>query len=319
MNELITIKSLTKTYNNGIEAVKGIDLSINEGEVYGLLGPNGAGKSTTISILVGHLKATSGEVLIDGKVKTGEISPDLVGYVPQEIILYEYLTVKENLKLFGNLFGANSLEKNLSMRINELISLLKLSDFQDQLIRNLSGGQKRRVNLAIGLLNNPKILVLDEPSVGMDPQSRNILWESLEKLSQNKITILLTTHLMEAADRLCDRIAIIDDGRILLEGTSKELKQSIGSNDSIVIKFKEDMIQSEEIEKVHQFAISVFGEEKVINHNSTIQIQTDIKFLDVLINKISELDLKPKLEDITMRSNTLEDVFISITGKKLRE
>ena len=221
---IIVTKNLTKTFKNATEAsVKGISFSIERNEIFGLLGPNGAGKTTTISILCGLFPPSGGEVTIDG-MTLGQHSlaiKQIIGIVPQDIALYPTLTARENLEFFGCMYGVYG--KTLSNRINEWLEKLGLTDAANRRLSTFSGGMKRRVNLIAGVLHQPKILFLDEPTVGVDVQSRNVIIDHLEALNKMGTTIVYTSHHMEEAENFCTHISIIDHGKILTQGAPAEL------------------------------------------------------------------------------------------------
>lgn len=228
MAELLTVSQLRYNYGQRI-AVDGVSFSIAKGELLGLLGANGAGKTTTISCIAGLLTNWQGELHLSGQLfRPAKSEQDrlALGIVPQELALYEGLTALENLQTFGKLCGLKG--KLLNDRISEMLALAGLADRASDLVDNFSGGMKRRLNLAIGVIHRPQLLLLDEPTVGVDPQSRNHLFESLLSLKSMGMTMLYTTHYMEEAQRLCDRIAIMNDGKLIAIGTKLELAASIG-------------------------------------------------------------------------------------------
>lgn len=221
---IIEIKDLSKTFKNATEpAVNGISFSINRNEIFGLLGPNGAGKTTTISILCGLFPPTSGEVLIDGKSLGHQLAGirQIIGIVPQDIALYPTLTARENLDFYGHMYGLKG--KELKQKINSWLEKLGLTDAANRQVSTYSGGMKRRVNLIAGILHNPKILFLDEPTVGVDVQTRNVIIEHLKEINKAGTTIIYTSHHMEEAEHFCTRVSIIDHGKILTQGTAPEL------------------------------------------------------------------------------------------------
>jgi ABC-2 type transport system ATP-binding protein len=232
---VLVVEGITKRFGN-IEAVRGVGFEIAAGETYGLLGPNGAGKTTSISIIAGLLEADSGTIRVAGEeLDTRSIKPKAaVGLVPQELAIYPDLTAGENLRFFGRLYGLAG--DRLSSRIDHVLGVVGLADRADDAAKEYSGGMKRRLNIAIGLLHQPALLILDEPTVGVDPQSRNAILESVEQLSHEGLAVLYTTHYMEEAERLCDRVGIIDDGEIKAEGTRRELVALIGQKDRIVVE-----------------------------------------------------------------------------------
>lgn len=314
---IVKAQAIHKIYDNDVEAVRGIDLTIKKGEIFGMLGPNGAGKSTTIKMIIGILSPTSGKLEIMGKEMNisnlSELS-DHVGYVPQELVYYDHLTVRENLDLFASGFKMNAKDE----RIQYLLDLLEMKELENRRADQMSGGQKRRLNLAIGLLQKPKLLVLDEPAAGMDPQSRNILWESIEHMAKEEgITIILTTHLMETVDRLSDRVAIIDKGEIKVIGTPQELKDMYGSGDTIEFEFDPTLDEEMLIKIVKHIQSST----DILVHGHCIKtLATDgVMAIGDLVAKITSKFDKSVIAKITMHENTLEDVFIHITGRELRE
>lgn len=221
---IIEIENLTKTFKHATEpAVNGISFSINRNEVFGLLGPNGAGKTTTISILCGLFPATSGKVIIDGKNlhTEGDLVKNMIGIVPQDIALYPTLTARENLAFYGSMYGLYG--KDLKDKIESWLNKLGLTDASDRRVSTYSGGMKRRVNLIAGVLHNPTILFLDEPTVGVDVHSRNVIIQHLKEINAAGTTIIYTSHHMEEAQNFCTRVSIIDQGKILTEGTPAEL------------------------------------------------------------------------------------------------
>lgn len=221
---IIEIKDLTKTFKNATEpAVNGISFSINRNEIFGLLGPNGAGKTTTISILCGLFPPTSGKVLVDGKDLHTELSSikNIIGIVPQDLALYPTLSARENLEFYGSMYGLHG--KALKDTIETWLEKLGLQNASNKRVSTYSGGMKRRVNLIAGVLHDPKILFLDEPTVGVDVQSRNVIIKHLQEINAAGTTIIYTSHHMEEAEHFCTRVSIIDNGKILTEGTPAEL------------------------------------------------------------------------------------------------
>ena len=228
---IIEIENLTKTFKNATEpAVNGISFSIYQNEIFGLLGPNGAGKTTTISILCGLFPPSSGKVLIDGKDLHKELPSikNIIGIVPQDIALYPTLSARENLAFYGSMYGLHG--KDLKEKIDMWLEKLGLNDASKRQVSTYSGGMKRRVNLIAGVLHSPKILFLDEPTVGVDVQSRNVIIEHLKEINAAGTTIIYTSHHMEEAEHFCTRVSIIDHGKILTQGTPGELiSNNVGS------------------------------------------------------------------------------------------
>jgi len=219
----ITVSNLTKTYrNSGIQALAGVSFSIEAGEIFGLLGPNGAGKTTTLSILCGVLGATSGAIFINGEKTNHRRLAEIIGFVPQTLALYDSLTTRENLYFFGRIHGLN--RKLLKRRVDECLETAGLSDSADRLVSTFSGGMKRRANLVAALIHHPSIIILDEPTVGIDAQSRNAIIERLRTINSTwKSTIIYATHYMEEAEQLCSRVAVIDHGMVIKTGEPEKL------------------------------------------------------------------------------------------------
>lgn len=307
---MILAENLKKSYE-GREALKGIDLDIKDGEFYGLLGPNGAGKTTTISILGSILKSDSGKVIIgnyDLAVQPKEIKK-MIGVVPQEIALYNDLSAMENLMFWGRIYRVPARE--LKDRANQLLEILGLTERKNDPVKDYSGGMKRRINIASSLLHQPKVLFMDEPTVGIDPQSRNLIFEVVEKLHREGMTIVYTTHYMEEAERLCDRIGIIDDGRIIAEGTLDQLKNSSKIKEIIAITFLN--LGNNGVEEIRSF-----WKDLAIDSNTVRFYSSDIKTdLSKLILKCNDLNLD--IDHIDIQKTNLETIFLHLTGKQLRD
>jgi linearmycin/streptolysin S transport system ATP-binding protein len=218
----VDVCNLVKTFDKQ-EAVKGVSFTIGKGEIFGLLGPNGAGKSTTINMMCGYLEPTSGDTIIDGRsiAKEPLKVKRALGVVPQEIALYKDLTSMDNLEFFGEIYGLSAKER--TARAEEVLRFVSLYERRKEPIKNFSGGMQRRINMAIALLHQPTLLLMDEPTVGVDPQSRENIFDTIEQLRDQGITILYTTHYMEEAERLCNHIAIMDEGQIIAMGTLEQL------------------------------------------------------------------------------------------------
>ncbi|WP_370572212.1 ATP-binding cassette domain-containing protein [Methanomethylovorans sp.] len=307
----IEVEHLTKEFN-GFVAVDHISFSIKNGEVFGLLGPNGAGKTTTMSMLSTMLKPTSGKAFVNSFdiLKKEDDVRKSIGIVFQDQSLDEELTAYENMDFHGRLYRIP--KSTREKKITELLKLVELEDKKDNLVKTYSGGMRRRLEIARGLLHEPKILFLDEPTLGLDPQTRNHLWNYIDKLNKEKgITIILTTHYMEEADKLCDRIAIIDKGKIIALDTSDRLKESIGGD---VIE-----IRSSEKEKLHTMIKTFSWVKHVDVHNDsvTINLQNAEKHVAEIVNIASENGIY--IESISIHKPTLEDVFLHYTGRTMRE
>ena len=310
----IETKSLTKSFGDET-AVNDISLSVKDGEIFGFLGPNGAGKSTTIMILTTLLKPTSGQALISGFDVTtnAKLVRQNIGYVQQETTVDEYLTGRENLLLQAKL---NHIPKNeIDKRIDEILTLIELTDKQDKTVVTYSGGMRKRLDIAGGLLHRPKVLFLDEPTVGLDIQTRRKIWQYIKKIHDEfKMTIFLTTHYMEEADQLCDRIGIIDDGKIQVIDSPENLKKAMG-NEVISIIFEEGenrdsfLSELEKIEFVNK--INKDGSKLTLFASNGPEVIPKIFYIS------SKLNIK--ITSISLTQPTLDDVFISYTGHEIRD
>ncbi|MBN2347454.1 MAG: ABC transporter ATP-binding protein [Bacteroidales bacterium] len=307
---MINVSNLKKSFDT-INALKGISFNIPQGECYGLLGPNGAGKTTTISIMSTILEADEGEVNIAGydlKKNPLECKKN-IGVVTQEIALYNELSAYDNLLFWGSLYNVPKPE--LTVRINETLTLLGLTDRKNEKVKTYSGGMKRRVNFASALLHRPDVLFMDEPTVGIDPQSRNLIFEVVEKLHKEGITIVYTTHYMEEAERLCDRIGIIDNGEIIAQGTLDELRTSGSMKETVVISFtnlteKRYTTITKDWNDLQRFGDTI--------HFYSMNIQGDLSKI-ILTCNTAGLDIN----HIDIRKINLETIFLSLTGKQLRD
>ena len=308
----IEAQNLTKKYGDFL-AVNDLNLKIKKGEVFGFLGPNGAGKTTSISMMVGLLRPSSGKVLINDK-KVEDTDKQTIGICPQELVLWENLTCYESLKLMGDMY---EIPKDiLNQRIEKLLKDLFLTDKSDTVVANLSGGMKRRLNLALAVIHEPEIVLLDEPSEGLDPQSRRVLWNYIRSLrDKDGKTVILTTHLMDEADRLSDRVAIIDHGQLLKLDTPKNLKKEVGEGDIIEITLSDSNNNEEVINYLKGIddIISVIELEGKIN----LRALNAVGKLPKIIGTLEESNIS--IDDLAIRQNTLEDVFIELTGTGLRE
>ncbi len=240
MTSTLTCENLSKTYG-GVVAVRDVGFTVAPGEAYGLLGPNGAGKTTTISMLVGLLKPDTGTVVVGGADLAADpmAAKAKIGYVPQEIALYPDLTGRENLRFFCRLFGLP--RREVRARVEEVLDLVGLADRADAKLDTYSGGMKRRINIGAALLHRPELLILDEPTVGVDPQSRKSILDGLERLVADGMALIYTSHYMEEVERICSRVAIIDHGSIVAEGTRHELVELVGGADRIELTLDGDV------------------------------------------------------------------------------
>lgn len=311
-NPIIKVEGLIKRYGNRI-AVNGVSFCVQEGEIFGLLGPNGAGKTTTISILATLLPLDAGQVTIGGYDlgrKANQIKP-LIGFVPQELALYPTLSAWDNLAFFGRIYGLRGAA--LKDRIAAVLDLVGLRDRAGEAVRTFSGGMKRRLNIAAGLIHQPRVLFLDEPTVGVDPQSRNFIFEHIERLKAGGMTIIYTTHYMEEAERLCDRVAIMDEGRILALDTPKALIGLLGGG---VIRIG---LTADAIEALSPSICALSHVQAISVQDGRLKIETSEAraALLELIELCNARDV-PILSLEVLEPN-LESVFLHLTGKRLRD
>jgi ABC-2 type transport system ATP-binding protein len=312
MDFMIEAKDLTKKYGD-LMAVDGLNIGIKKGEVFGFLGPNGAGKTTSIKMMVGLLRPTSGNVLING-TDVQKIEKGKIGICPQELMLWENLTCKESLNLMADMYEVP--KRIRDPRVEKLLSDLFLVEKADTIVSKLSGGMKRRLNLALSVVHEPEVVVLDEPSEGLDPQSRRVLWNYIRAMRDEEgKTVILTTHIMDEADQLSDRIAIIDHGKLIRLDTPENLKKEIGEGDVVDMKISDasrnqDIINELSAEKDVISVVEIKGRINIRALNAVAK-------LPMMMQTLERLDVH--VEDISVRQNTLEDVFIDLTGTGLRE
>ena len=305
--ELIKVDHLTKRFGD-LVAVNDISFSIREGEIFGFLGPNGAGKTTTLSILSTLLSPSEGSAMVNGYNVVSQKANvrRSIGVVFQDPTLDEELTALENMDIHRRLYGM----KKSREKINELLSLVELDNRKKQLVKNFSGGMKRRLEIARGLLHEPKILFLDEPTLGLDPQTRNHLWDYIRNMNQEKkVTIILTTHYMDEAEKLSDRVAIIDNGKIIALDTPNALKEKVG--DSVI------RIESSEATQVNEKLAGVSWLASLSLHNGFVDVtlQNAEKRIAEVIKMLNEVSI----DSVSLQIPTLEDVFLNYTGKTIRE
>jgi ABC-2 type transport system ATP-binding protein len=310
--DIIKAEGLTKVFNKHLTAVDHVNFSVKHGEIFGFLGPNGAGKTTTINMLITILKPTEGQasVLEYNIIKQANDVRNVIGVVPQEYTADEDLTGLENVILCANLYGIpRDVAKERAM---DLLKLVELTDFKDKKVQTYSGGMRRRLELACGLINRPKVLFLDEPTLGLDVQTRTATWDYIRKLKKEYgMTLFMTTHYLEEADALCDRVAIIDHGKIIVTGAPEELKQSLGG-DIITLSIKEDVDVSELI-------LSVEHVKDAKNENGSYRIKAEHG--EVTAPFIIEA-LRKKGYTVTkllMTEPTLNEVYLEYTGKSMRD
>jgi ABC-2 type transport system ATP-binding protein len=309
---ILRCEGLHKRFDDRV-AVADVGFTIAPGETYGLLGPNGAGKTTTISMICGLLTRDAGEVVVAGRaVDTRAVEAKAaIGYVPQEIALYPDLTADENLRFFGSLYGIAG--KELGDRVARVLDTVALTDRANDRAHEYSGGMQRRLNIALGLLNEPALLILDEPTVGVDPQSRNAILESVARSSDEGTAILYTTHYMEEAERLCDRVGIIDEGTLRAEGTRRELVSLVGEHDRLRVDADGD------VERAAKAVADVGGvaSAAVAGGGLDVLIRDARTHLAEVIRAVD--DAGAAITGVEVHEPNLEAVFLHLTGKALRD
>ncbi len=314
MSSILEVHNLAKNYGD-FTAVKGISFTIKDGEIFSLLGPNGAGKTTTISILSTLYSPTSGDATIAGHSVSKEPMAvrNAIGMVPQDLALYEDLTARENLIFWGQMYGLSG--KSLTTRVDEVLEQIGLTDKAKDRVKTYSGGMKRRVNIGVGLLHKPKLLFMDEPTVGIDPQSRRAILDTVKDLNKQGMTVLYTTHYMEEAEELSDRVGIIDHGELIAIGTQKELTKQVGETETLVLHISEND-DPESLIAVFKSIKDVL-EANVINHEISIITPSAKDVLAPVISKANERGVK--IHSIDIREPNLEAVFLHLTGRALRD
>lgn len=312
MENLLTTKNLTKSFKEN-KVLKGINFDVHKGEVLCILGPNGAGKSTTINILTATLGSDGGEIYFKGK-KIGHrlrAYKQAMGIVPQDIALYEELSAERNLKFFASLYGLHGTA--LTKAVDEALEFAGLADRRHDKVKTFSGGMKRRLNIACAIAHHPELVIMDEPTVGIDPQSRNHILDSIKKLRDGGMTVIYTTHYMEEVETISSRIIIMDHGTIIAEGTKETLKESIENEKRYTIEIEENgKIPADDF-------YAVEGVKSVKTDGETIEITSlkGVENLDRIIALIS--DHGEKIRNITSEAASLEMVFLKLTGRKLRD
>ncbi len=314
MSNILEVKDLVKKYDD-FTAVKGITFDIKEGEIFSLLGPNGAGKTTTISMLSTLYAPTSGDATIAGHSITKEPMKvrNAIGVVPQDLALYEDLTARENLIFWGQMYGLSG--GSLKSRVDEVLGQIGLVDKAKDRVKTYSGGMKRRVNIGVGLLHKPRLLFMDEPTVGIDPQSRRAILDTVKDLNKQGMTVLYTTHYMEEAEELSNRVGIIDHGELIAIGTQKELTKQVGETETLILHISEN-------EDPQALAAAFKGikevlEANVIGHEISVITPSAKDVLAAVVTKANERGIK--IHSIDIREPNLEAVFLHLTGRALRD
>jgi ABC-2 type transport system ATP-binding protein len=310
-NALLSCRSVTRSFGDRV-AVDHASFDVAAGEVYGLLGPNGAGKTTTIKMVCGLLEPDAGSITIAGRPAQRDLSVrSLVGYVPQDVALYPDLTAAENLEFLGRLYRLRG--SLLTERVNEALALTDLTERRHDRVDSFSGGMKRRLNLAAGLLHHPSLLVLDEPTVGVDPQSRHAILERVGAFKEAGMSVLYTTHYMEEAERVCDRVGIMDHGKLIAEGTRRELVARLGEKDRI------DLIAAGNLDRLAEAARTVPGVERAAVADGRVHLLAEDgrRALPALVDAASRSGVA--ITSVEISEADLEAVFLHLTGTALRE
>ena len=314
MSSILEAIDLVKRYGEHT-AVNGISFDIQEGEVFSLLGPNGAGKTTTISMLSCLLQPTDGDALIGGhsiRKEPMEVKK-IIGVVPQEIALYEDLSARENLTFWGQMYGMGG--GRLKQRVNGVLEQIGLADRANERVKTYSGGMKRRVNIGVGLLHSPRILYMDEPTVGIDPQSRRNILDSVKELNRQGMTVLYTTHYMEEAEELSNRVGVIDHGNLIAVGTQHELTQMVGENEGLRLHMADDR-DPEPLVAVLLELPCVF-QASAGNHEVVLVVPEAEEAIPAVISITDKMNYK--LRSVDIEEPNLEAVFLHLTGRALRD
>jgi ABC-2 type transport system ATP-binding protein len=314
MTAILSVKALVKKYGD-FTAVNGITFDINAGEIFSLLGPNGAGKTTTISILSTLFTPTAGEATIGGHSVTREPMAvrNMIGVVPQELALYDDLSARENLVFWGQMYGLSG--RTLKTRVDEVLEQIGLTDKAKNRVKTYSGGMKRRVNIGVGLLHKPSLLFMDEPTVGIDPQSRRAILDTVKALNQQGMTVLYTTHYMEEAEELSDRVGIIDHGELIAMGTQAELNRQVGEKDTLVLHIDESQNGAALAAAVRK--LPGVTQADITDHTVAVMAPQAEEIMAPVITAANDLGIKIRSVDI--QEPNLEAVFLSLTGRALRD
>ena len=314
MSSILQVNHLVKKYGD-FTAVDDISFDIEEGEIFSLLGPNGAGKTTTISILSTLFAPTSGDASIGGHSVTRDPMAvrKLIGVVPQDLALYEELSARENLNFWGQMYGLSG--KALHARVSEVLEQIGLSDKASLRVKTYSGGMKRRVNIGVGLLHQPRLLFMDEPTVGIDPQSRRAILDSVKDLNRQGMTVLYTTHYMEEAHELSDRVGIIDHGHLIALGTQEELTRQVGENDTLTLHLGDSDSLDQLLAAVQKLPGVLHADQS--DHNLAVLTPNAAGVLAPVISAANSLGIK--ISSVDIQEPDLEAVFLSLTGRALRD
>lgn len=308
---ILEIKNLKKTFKD-LTAVDDLSLSISKGDIHGVLGPNGAGKSTTMNCLLGLVTPDSGEVYFGGDKKL-KCWKKNIGYVPQELAIYDEMTAEENVKFFCSLYGFS--KAKLKEKVAEALEFTGLTEVKDKKAGTFSGGMKRRLNIACGIAHNPQLIIMDEPTVGIDPQSRNLILENVKKLNEKGATVIYTTHYMPEVEEICNKITVIDHGKTIAAGTKQEIIEKLGKKIKVTVTYKDgegrlDAIADTLRKTEGVSSVKAADSTLIIKHHENVTVMEDIISASVengaaIVNIVSE-------------EPSLEEVFLTLTGKETR-
>jgi len=310
---VLDVIDLRKVFKDNV-AVNDVNMYLGRGESVGLVGPNGAGKSTTIAMISTLLRPTSGDVRLDGVSVLNDPAPmrAVLGVVPQEVALYPELSAQENLEFFGSLYGLRG--QKLALAVDDALELVGLSDRRRDVIKKYSGGMKRRINIAAALLHEPEFVIMDEPTVGIDPQSRNHILETVRTLNRERgLTVLYTSHYMEEVEQLCDRIYVMDHGKVIASGTNNEIKAILAADDTILLQLeaRNEVLESRlaELAAVRQVTRTDDGLKLITSHDNGVLSQ---------VFRAAEAE-GATITSLSVQKPSLEDVFLHLTGRALRD
>jgi ABC-2 type transport system ATP-binding protein len=314
MTPILQVNEISRKYGN-LSAVQNVTFEIQEGEIFSLLGPNGAGKTTTISMLSCLLEPSAGDALVGGHSvrKDSQAVKRLIGVVPQDIALYPTLSARENLRFWGQLYGLRGVD--LKQRVEEVLELVGLSERAKDRIEKYSGGMKRRINIAVGLLHHPKIVFMDEPTVGIDPQSRRAILDMVKTFNQQGMAVLYTTHYMEEAEELSNRVGIIDHGELIAIGTQRELTEKIGSTETLLLHIDE-ILETAPLANALETVPGVI-QSTVTDHQVSVITRSARDVLAGVVGRANEIGMK--IRSIEIQEPNLEAVFLQLTGRALRD
>jgi len=312
---MLTVQDLRKSFGS-LEAVKGVSFTVEKGESYGLLGPNGAGKSTTINMITGLFAPTSGEIRIKNidVIKYPKNAQKWIGVVPQEIALYQAMSARENLKFWGRMYDLSGDE--LEKSVDQVLEIIGLTERAKDKVETFSGGMKRRVNIGAAILHRPELLIMDEPTVGIDPQSRNHILETVKRLNSEGMTIIYTSHYMEEVEYLCERVGIIDHGELIASGTLSDLRETIGNHSRIILTIDKETAN---VEKITQALSGIFSKRdiQIQDHQVMVFHKEPQLILSDFIQSVTKTGTKITSVDIV--EPNLESVFLHLTGRNLRD